>query len=219
MSDVSVIIPVFNGQQYLAEAIRSAFAQTIAPLEVIVVDDGSTDQSAALARQLGVTFLSQEHCGQGAALNSGVTVSHGRYLAFLDADDVWMPEKLEQQLRHLEGEPDVGAVFGHTVQFGDALPDSEPMPARLPSALLIRRDALQRVGPFDTRLRLGGPVEWAIRLEASGVGVVVLPEVLYRRRLHRHNSGRIHAEHRGDYLDIVRRKLQRKAAKPEPQGC
>jgi len=219
MNDVSVIIPVFNGRRYLRDAIRSVLAQTIVPREIVVVDDGSTDDSASLARDLGVTCVSQHHAGQGAALNHGIARSQGSAVAFLDADDVWMPNKLELQLEVLAGSVPIDAVFGHAVQFGEAIADSPPMPARLPSALLVRRVTLQRVGPFDTELRLGCPVEWAIRLEESGVGVAMLPQVLYRRRLHGDNSGRIHAERRGDYLDIVRRKLRRAATLREPKAC
>lgn len=106
MSDgptVSVIIPVYNGERFLAEAIRSALDQTLSPAEIIVIDDGSTDASAEVARGFGppVRVLAQANLGPAAARNLGVAHAAGDLLAFLDADDLWMPEKLAYQVQFL----------------------------------------------------------------------------------------------------------------------
>ncbi|MGQ9503351.1 MAG: glycosyltransferase family 2 protein [Thermogutta sp.] len=96
---ISVVIPVFNGERFLAEAIRSALAQTLPPYEILVVDDGSTDESAELAESFGppVRVLREENRGEAAARNCGIEAARGDWIAFLDCDDVWKPEKLALQ--------------------------------------------------------------------------------------------------------------------------
>lgn len=115
---VSVVIPCYNGAIYLDEAIESVLAQEYDPLELIVVDDGSTDESGAVASQYReVRLISMPHSGVGATLNVGVRHALGELLAFLDADDRWLPDKLALQVPVLEGDPDVDMVFGHMRQF------------------------------------------------------------------------------------------------------
>src|SRR5690349_2600271 len=98
---VSVVIPVFDGEAYLAAAIESALAKTYARVEVIVVDDGSTDGSASVAARYDVRLVRQSNRGVSAACNAGVEAARGELIAFLDADDLWPPERLEIQARHL----------------------------------------------------------------------------------------------------------------------
>src|SRR5574338_647233 len=116
---VSVIIPVYNYDRYLGEAIESVFGQTYQHLEVIVVDDGSTDESAKIARSFadrGLRYCHQVHAGIGPARNTGVECAHGEFLAFLDADDRWPLEKTERQLRAFENDPALEMCFGQAVQ-------------------------------------------------------------------------------------------------------
>src|ERR1700758_706720 len=96
---ISVIIPVYNAEKYLAEAIESVLAQTYRPIEVIVVDDGSTDSSADIAKRFAsVRYCFQSHSGLGATRNRGIDLSQGKFLAFLDADDLWVEDKLTHQM-------------------------------------------------------------------------------------------------------------------------
>src|SRR4026207_1616410 len=116
---VSVIIPVYNYDRYLGEAIESVLSQTYQQLEVIVVDDGSTDQSGEVARSFdgrGVRYCQQVHAGIGPARNKGVELAQGDYIAFLDADDRWPLEKLERQLRAFESDPELEMCFGQALQ-------------------------------------------------------------------------------------------------------
>ncbi len=101
IADVSVVIPAYNARVFLAETLASVFAQTLPPAEIIVVDDGSTDDTAGIARDLGVTVISRANGGISAARNAGIRAARGEYVALLDADDLWMPEKLEVQLAAL----------------------------------------------------------------------------------------------------------------------
>ncbi len=220
---MSVIIPVFNGELYLAEAIGSVLRQTRPPDEVVVVDDGSTDGSAALAEGFaGVRCVSQENQGQPAALNRGVEETRGSLLAFLDADDVWVPEKLALQLLALGEDPRLDMVFGHAEQFVDpgapeaVVPRLEAgrtvMPAHLPSALLVRREAFERVGGFRSRWTVGNVVDWYARATEAGLNQRMLETVVYRRRLHGRNIGITASGSRSDYLAVVRAALERRRA-------
>lgn len=117
---VSVIIPVYNYERFLAEAIESVLSQTYRELEVIVVDDGSTDRSGEVARSFagkGVSYCHQVHAGIGPARNKGVELARGDFLAFLDADDRWPEEKLERQLRAFEDDPALEMVLARRYNF------------------------------------------------------------------------------------------------------
>lgn len=110
---VSVVIPVFNGAAFLAEAIGSVLNQTYTELECIVVDDGSTDNTAAIVKGFGnkIRYIRKANGGVASARNLGVTAANGEYLAFLDADDIWLPEKLSRQVELLRARPDLGLVY------------------------------------------------------------------------------------------------------------
>ncbi len=113
---VSVVIPTFNASGYLKDALESAFQQSFQDLEILVIDDGSTDDTAAVVGSFGsrVRFFQQEHAGPSRARNRGISEALGSYIAFLDADDIWLPQKLEKQLSLFEADPSLGLVTtGH----------------------------------------------------------------------------------------------------------
>jgi glycosyltransferase involved in cell wall biosynthesis len=111
---VSVIVPVYNGAQYLEAAITSIFAQDYRSIEVIVVDDGSIDDSAQVAKSFkDIRYMFQQNSGPAAARNSGINSANGDFIAFLDSDDLWMPDKLSLQTNYLHNHPDIGLVFAH----------------------------------------------------------------------------------------------------------
>src|SRR5581483_6264857 len=115
---VSVILPVYNGEKYLAAALDSVRAQTHRSFEIIVVDDGSTDGSAAVAaRYPEVKYAYQSNGGISAARNCGIRLAVGDVFALLDADDLWLPDKLERQLAALYGAAAPDLVFGHVREF------------------------------------------------------------------------------------------------------
>lgn len=197
---VSVVTPVFNGELFLAEAIESVLAQTYRPLELIIVDDGSTDGSAAIARSFqGVRLIEQEHAGPGAARNRGVAASAGELLAFLDADDLMPPDKLELQAGYLSTHPEVGCVLGRqeliTEGWSDPPPPAfaPPMSPDLhpellergslqPLSLMARRSLFDKVGEFSTEF--GEDLDWLARVWGSGARVEILDAVVVCRRVH-----------------------------------
>lgn len=215
---ISVIIPVYNGERYLSAAIESVLAQAWTPLEIIVVDDGSTDQSVQVARhyQSQVQVICQANAGPGAARNRGVALASGELLAFLDADDLWLPGKLAHQVAYLQKQPTLDMVFGQVEQFispdlptghRPALPAQPVMNGLHVGAMLIRRQSFVAVGGFATTWTIGEFIDWYGRAQALGLRAAILEAVVMRRRLHDNNLTRRTNAQRGDYLQILKRHL------------
>jgi glycosyltransferase involved in cell wall biosynthesis len=213
---VSVVIPVHNGRLFIAEALSSVRAQTHQPGEVIVVDDGSIDGTDAIVAGFeGVALLRQSRAGAGAARNAGVARATGEFLAFLDADDIWPATRLECQVAMLTKKSELDFVSGRMVQFrrneaGAIELLSEPAASRLPSALLLRREAFWRVGVFSTHWDVGETIEWWSRAVDVGLrGQAIADNVLLRRR-HSDNLGRtVNAPQRG-YLNMLHAVITRR---------
>jgi glycosyltransferase involved in cell wall biosynthesis len=218
---VSVVVTVFNGAPYLAEAIESALANTHRPFEVVVVDDGSDDASEEVARRFPVVFERlPSRRGIGAARNRAVALATGDFLTFLDADDRFPPDKLALQLAAFRRTPDLDVVYGHVSEFVSpelseaaaarirpAVPRS---PSHLSGVMLIRRAAFDRVGPWAEGLKVGTGVQWYMRSVELQLHTVLLDEVLLERRLHSANNGLREAEHRIQYVSIVKEALDRR---------
>jgi len=219
---VSCVIAVHDGERFLAEAIDSVLDQSYAARELIVVDDGSTDGTADLARGYGnrLRYVHQSQAGQAAAMNRGIEEGRGSVFAFLDADDRWRREKLEVQIRHLDDHPETAAVFAHIRNFwademaeeaerlrGDRVTRS--VPAYMSGTMVARREAFDRVGRFDTSIAHGNVPEWVLLARAEGLRVDLLDNVLLDRRLHRANQSRL-PDKTDDFLHLVKRELDRK---------
>ena len=221
-SDVGVVIPVRDGERYLAETIRSVLAQTLSPADVVVVNDGSADATATVLREFSdaVRAVHQAPAGAAAAVNRGVDEVNGDLLAFLDADDLWDPRKLALQVAALARAPELDAVFCHIRHFvSPELSAEEHASIACPAGsspgisrctLLVRRSAYERVGPFDSSWVVGEFVDWWSRAVDAGVRSVVLPDVLVDRRLHSGNSAARRLEDRVDYTRIARAALHRR---------
>jgi glycosyltransferase involved in cell wall biosynthesis len=226
---ISVLIGVYDGEAYLGEAIESVLAQDYAPVELIVVDDGSTDRSADVARSFpGVRVLQQENAGNGGARNQAVAEASGALYAFLDADDRFTPRKLSLQKAALDADPGLDMVFGHVAEFlspeldGETRarlrpPAPEPMPWTSPNLMLIRRESFERVGPFATDVRVGVTVDWFARAAEAGLRHSILPEVVLERRLHTQNNGLRESASRSQYLEVIRRAMERRRASAMPE--
>jgi glycosyltransferase involved in cell wall biosynthesis len=217
---VSVVIAVYNGEATIGEAIASVLGQTLAPLEIIVVDDGSEDRTPAIVDQLALAHAclrrvrQDPNAGQAAALNRGIAEACGAYLAFLDADDVWMPDKSARQVAMLAADPTLDVVYGLAKQRwahpGEVGLEGPAVPAYLPGAMLIRRETFDRVGPFDTRWRLGSVVDWYARSVDAKLRTGLVPEIVYERRIHGRNLGIVAAKQRTDYLGVIKAALDRR---------
>lgn len=190
MPTVSVVIPVFNGERFLKEALDSVFAQTYKDYEVICVDDGSTDGSVELLKRYGdrVSVIRQANAGQGAARNAGTRHAAGRYVAFLDQDDRWYPLKLEREVTALQADPDAVLVYsnsdrmdreGRLLEVGTTLKERSSALASplgrlmgeglvLPSSMMVRRDILELVGGFNPQLTGFEDFDLCARLRRQG---------------------------------------------------
>jgi len=188
---ISAIMPLYNTQDYIGEAIDSILAQTCPAGEVIVVDDGSTDGADELVEQHGpaVRLLRQAHAGSAAAINRGLAAATGDTIAFLDADDLWDREKLEFQSRALAQDPGLDGVFGLVQQFAAGEPPRMPQPGVSRIGMLARRSAFERFGLFDEGLRTSDFVPWYSRAVALGLKAKMLPEIVAYRRIHGANTG------------------------------
>jgi glycosyltransferase involved in cell wall biosynthesis len=199
---VTAIVPLFNGGRFIAEALASIRSQTAPVAEIIVVDDGSGDDGPAIAAGVpGVTLLRKPHTGIGETVNAGVAAARGELIAFLDADDRWLPEKTALQLAALNRDPGLAVVFGHARRFldtatGEQVIDEVPAVSRC--AGMFRRSAIRVAGPFGTGLQHEF-MTWMLAANDAGLRHAVLPEVVFERRIHGCNDG------------IIRRQDQRRA--------
>ncbi len=227
---VSVVIPCYDREKYIEAAIDSVLAQEYHPLEIIIVDDGSRDSSIEIIERFGsaVTLIRQENAGAAAARNTGVRNSLGTFLSFLDSDDLWTDDKLAKQLDVMTRQPEIDLAFAHAEEFiSPELADDVAntircregvMPARLPSTILIRREAFLKVGFFDETLTIGEGIDWVARANDAGIRSVVLPDVLLRRRLHETNIGRTKKGMRQDYVRVLKAALDRRRQQQEPSA-
>ncbi|MBU2691294.1 MAG: glycosyltransferase family 2 protein [Candidatus Eisenbacteria bacterium] len=219
---ISVIIPCYNAGKYIAEAIRSVLAQNHSPLEIIVIDDGSTDNSSEVISNFGepVHYTYQQNAGISAARNTGLEQARGSTIAFLDADDLWTDGKLDRQRRVLEEDPSLGLVSGYAVQFvSPELPDilqkqikydPKPMPAQVAGAILVRRKVIKRVGVFSTAFTAGETIDWIMRINEAGIKTKMINDVVLKRRIHTTNIGIIDPDARSDYLKVAKAALDRR---------
>ncbi|NQV01635.1 MAG: glycosyltransferase [Bacteroidia bacterium] len=225
---ISVIIPVYNGGLYLAEAIDSVLKQAYSPMEIIVIDDGSTDNSAAIAKGYQtVRYFFQPNSGTSAALNKGLGVAVGEFLAFLDADDIWEKNKLLIQMEVLRKDPFLDGVFGHLRQFVSSefvnktelsdTRDQKILPGLFKASMLIRREAFNRTGLFDENLTLGDFVDWYTRSMETGLKFLVLPDVVFRRRIHNNNMTLRNRSEMKDYVRILKAGLDRKRKREQEE--
>lgn len=204
----SVILPVYNGERHLAEALDSVLSQAGCQLELIAVDDGSTDGSPAIlaayaGRDNRVAIITQDNAGVTAARNTGITRSRGQYIAFLDQDDRWVPGALSLHLRALAADPALGYTLAHQTCFlepGAEEPEwfrlqplDKPVAGYLPGAFCARRSAFDKIGLFDERFAISSDADWFARARDAGMGMKLLPDVTLERRIHHANQSR-HAE-------------------------
>jgi glycosyltransferase involved in cell wall biosynthesis len=214
---VSVLMPAYQAEAYIEEALASAFAQDYAPFEVIVVDDGSTDRTPQLAASHPVQLLRRPHSGPAAARNAGLALARGEFVTVLDADDVWPRDRLSRQVGHLVAHPEIGIVLGLTEFFVNP---GEPRPPHFPklgaqpapghaATTLARRAAFDEIGVFDESLWLGEDIDWLARAKDAGIAAATLEHVVLRYRVHAANTSRHTQPNRSALLGILRDSVHR----------
>jgi glycosyltransferase involved in cell wall biosynthesis len=223
---LSVIMAVWNGERYIGEALDSLLDQSRPAEEIVVVDDGSTDRTAEILASYGpaLRVVQQENAGSYAALNRGIATSTGTLLTFFDHDDLCTPSSLACRRTHLETHPELDGVFGLVDQFVSPELGPEvarryrlvlgPRPVELLPALMVRRQAFDRVGPLDASRRTKSNIDWISRSRDAGVRLAMLPELVLRRRVHTSNiSLQATREGNADLLAVVRAHHRRRQAR------
>jgi glycosyltransferase involved in cell wall biosynthesis len=218
---VACIVPLYNGRAFILEALGSIAAQTWPAREVIVVDDGSSDEGAALvARHFpDARLIRQANAGEAAARNRGIVEARADYIALLDQDDLWRPRKLELQMAALRDDPSADWCIGQQrmVMLDEpgadwARPDflDRPLPGYLPGCMLARRRAFERIGLFDISYRIGSDTDWFMRAASGGLRVASVPEEILLRRIHGANASRDAEVFYGNLMRVVRSHLVRR---------
>jgi glycosyltransferase involved in cell wall biosynthesis len=236
---VSCIVPTFNAGRYLREALRSILDQTYRPIELVVADDGSADDTLSIAGACGdgVRVVAHRDQGPSATRNLGARAARGAFLAFLDPDDLWRRDKLERQMRCFREHPGLDLCVAHVQVFweptvageGERLQGharaSRPVAGFAATSLLVCRDAFERVGPFDSGLWFADGLDWFMRADAAGLRRRVLPDVLTYHRMHSANlTRRRDRESRDEFLRVVKtwadrsRGRDQRRAPEEPLG-
>lgn len=220
-AEVSVVIPVYNGERYLAEAIESVMAQSYPPIEIIIVDDGSMDRSASIAKGFGslIRYFFQPNTGTAEARNHGIRRAKGNLFAFLDQDDLWLKDKLRQQVAAFSEDPLLEVVFGKVKPFLSFEMEetlrkrihcpAAPLSGYTPSAMLIKQEAFSRVGFFETKWRIGEWADWYVRSVELSLKTKMLPSVILLRRLHAANKSLLQRDARREYARILKLSINR----------
>lgn len=204
-STVSVIIPSYNHAHFVAAAIKSAQAQTYPNLEIIVVDDGSKDNTAQVVAEFGssVHYIYQENQGLSAARNTGIRYAHGEFIALLDSDDLWLPNYVEAQVKNLQQNPRAGLSYswwshidqdgqpmpepGHYNQRGNLLMELALMNHFPPVAVMVRKQCIEEAGYFDEKLFALEDWDLWLRISANSWEIDFVPRVLAQYRRHNNN--------------------------------
>jgi glycosyltransferase involved in cell wall biosynthesis len=234
---VSVVLPVRDGERFLAEAIESVLGQEYERLELIVVDGWSTDRSAEIARSYPrVRYLLQSTPspeGEGSrgladAWNQAIGLARGSLVAFISSDDRWTPDKLRQQVERMVREPELAYTIAH---FRFFLEPGHPVPrgfdpglldrdlvGRIPETLVARRETFESVGDFRTSYAAAHDVDWFLRAQEANLPMAIEDGVLLHKRVHDQNVSSNVAVNTPALFDILRDSLARRGAAARDAG-
>jgi len=218
---VSVIVPVYNGEAFLREAIQSIQRQDWGAAEIVIVDDGSTDRTGEIATGFGdiVRYVQQPNLGAAAARNRGIKMAVGSVIAFLDADDLWLEHTLSLQLQVLQANPSLQMVRGHTRRIHRvAVPSGasqwgslgEAWPALSLGSAIMRKPVFDRVGYLDESLAFNEDVDWFMRAKETGIATMLHGEVVQLYRRHEHNITNNRVLNRTSFLRTLKNTIERR---------
>lgn len=218
---VSVILIVKNGADHIAEALGSITESAIRPLEILVVDGGSTDDTVVIAEEFeGVRILRQASEGIANAYNEGIASAEGDLVAFISHDDRWLPGKLDRQVAYMVDNPDLLLSVTHIQHYleeGETPPPGfrmdlleKPVPGLLMETLMARPVLFQEVGGFDPDFTVGEDTDWYARVKDAGIEIGILPETLTMKRVHSSNSSLTTPKISRILLQAMRRSIHRK---------
>jgi glycosyltransferase involved in cell wall biosynthesis len=218
---VSVIMPAYNSEKFISEAVDSIRKQGYEPLEIIVIDDGSTDGTASCIKSLGddIRYVYQVNSGPAAARNRGITMSRGDVIAFLDADDYWPANKLTIQLAHMNINPNIEVVLGR-IRFTGFLTEAERrlrfegrdntmINVNLGSGV-FRKTVFDKVGLFDEALRHYEDHDWFLRAREKGVSMIIVKDVTLYYRQSENGLSRRKTENDPSMMWVLKKSLDRR---------
>lgn len=226
LPNISVLIPSYNSEKYIEACLQSILEQSLKPTEIIVVDDGSSDKTVQILQAYkNIKVICQEKKGVSFARNTALKESCGEFIAFQDADDLWLEDKLKLQFEFLCNNPDIDFVFSKMNNFIDSTIDDQSKiyweqfqgknidPIGLPS-MLSRRTVFEKVGNFNSELPFGEDLDWFSRVEEAGIKKIIMPEVLALRRLHNSNTTLLSAKDQQQMrLKLIQASLYRQRTK------
>lgn len=217
---ISVIITVFNGEKYFRETLQSIVDQDYSNIEIIVIDDGSTDHTARLVKDFAakINYEFQQNKGIAAGWNRGVEKAAGDYITFIDADDVWTKNKTRKQVEFLEANSKVDIIFGYAQEFlSPDISDNQhekqeksPIPGVSAGTMMIKKEKFLEVGLFNTKWRKGIFSDWYLRATEAGLRIFMDQETVLRRRIHDTNHGILQRDKYVDYVRMLKESLDRK---------
>jgi len=215
---LSVIIPVFNGEAFVGQAIESVFAQRHPSTEIVVIDDGSTDGSAAaVAAYPGVRYFAQPNSGVATARNAGLARARGELIGFLDQDDLWPEGRIDAMLPRFEADPDLEALYGMTLTTYKGVRKATRGFMFLLGSALFRRGVFDRLDWFDASVRYyADDADFYLRLREGPFHLQYVDYTTLIRRVHGKNTS-LHMEGapKAGLVEILKRSLDRRRADPD----
>lgn len=214
---LSVIIPTYNQALYIGAAIDSVLKQIPDYCEVIVVDDGSTDDTQEILNNYHdkIIILQQKNSGIGAARNAGINIAKGKYIGFLDSDDLWSDDHYQSLMDVFKSNPKASLVYGMTEEFIEASEDKNYLLRQstagfLCGSIFVTKQFIEQVGLFRADLIMGEFIEWISRARALKLIEVGINQLVLKRRIHGKNTTIKQAQNISDYYKILREKLSNK---------
>lgn len=216
---VGVAVPVYNRERFLTEALTSVLEQTYPVSDVVVVDDGSDDASAAIAEAIGppVRVVRRDHAGIGPTRTHAMSIVRGEFIVPLDSDDLLTRRSIESRIEVLLSRPEIDIVYGQVRKFATCV-DGEPialddaLPAHVPNGMLVRRTAFDRVGPFASGFTVAECLDWVLRAHELGVGEVTVDEHVLWRRVHASNNSITNRDSIREFTHVLKASLDRRRA-------